>query len=82
MAWFFVFNSENHLVYIMSNTELKVQIVESLGGLDQLQSEQVLAYIRSILQSRNEHEDYANFKRRAMNEIQKALNTHRGPQAA
>ena len=66
----------------MSNTELKVQIVESLGGLDQLQSEQVLAYIRSILQSRNEHEDYANFKRRAMNEIQKALNTHRGPQAA
>jgi len=66
----------------MSNTELKVQIVESLGGLDQLQSEQVLAYIRSILQSRKEHEDYANFKRRAMNEIQKALNPHRGPQAA
>ncbi len=66
----------------MSATELKVQIFESLDGLDQLQSEQVLAYIRSILSSRQDEEDYANFKSRAMSEIQRALNHNRGPQAA
>lgn len=66
----------------MSSTELKVQILESLGGLDQLQSEQVLAYIRTILNSREEQEDYANFKQRAMDEIQRAINQSRGPQAA
>ncbi|MDH3710496.1 MAG: hypothetical protein OER04_11440 [Cyclobacteriaceae bacterium] len=66
----------------MSTTELKVQIFESLDGLDQLQSEQVLAYIRSILSSRHDEEDYANFKRRAMSEIKRALNHNRGPQAA
>ena len=66
----------------MSTTELKVRILESLGGLDQLQSEQVLAYIRSILNSRKDEEDYANFKKRAMDEIQHALNKNSGPQAA
>ena len=66
----------------MSTTELKVQILESLGGLDQLQSEQVLAYIRSILHSQKDEEDYANFKKRAMDEIQHALNKNSGYQAA
>lgn len=66
----------------MSTTELKVRILESLGGLDQLQSEQVLAYIRSILNSRKDEEDYANFKKRAMDEIKHALNKNSGPQAA
>ncbi len=66
----------------MSPTELKVQILESIGGLDQLQSEQVLAYIRTILTSRDDEEDYVNFKSRAMDEIQRAINHSRGPQAA
>ena len=66
----------------MSTTELKVQIFESLDGLDQIQSEQVLAYIRSILNSRKDEEDYANFKKRAMGEIQQALNKNSGPKAA
>lgn len=60
----------------MSSTELKVRIFESLEGLDQLQSEKVLAYIRTILSSRQDVEDYANFKQRAIQEIQQALNSN------
>lgn len=66
----------------MSTTTLKVQILESLGGLDQMQSEQVLAYIRTILHTRKDVEDYTNFKQRAINEIQHALNKDQGPKAA
>jgi hypothetical protein len=57
----------------MSINKLKVQILESVGNLDKMQSEQVLDYIRRILQSGEDHEDYQNFKQRAMKEIQLAL---------
>lgn len=57
----------------MSINKLKVQILESVGNLDQMQSKQVLDYIRRILHSREDHEDYQNFKQRAMKEIQLAL---------
>jgi hypothetical protein len=66
----------------MSINSLKVQILESLGGLDQLQSEKVLDYIKRVVKSRRDNEDYGNFKQRAMEEIQLAINNNSDPQAA
>ncbi len=66
----------------MSINKLKVQILESVGSLDQLQSQQVLNYIRKVVRSRSGQEDYSNFKKRAMKEIQIALDNNRDPQAA
>ena len=66
----------------MSINKLKLQILESVGNLDQPQSEQVLNYIRRVLRSRQDREDYLNFKQRAMKEIQIALNESSGPKAA
>lgn len=57
----------------MSINKLKLQILESVGNLDQPQSEQVLHYIRQLLRSRHDQEDYLNFKQRAIREIQNAL---------
>ncbi len=66
----------------MSINELKVQILESVGGLDQVQSEKVLGYIRRVVRSRRDQEDYLNFKRRAMEEIQVAIDKNSDPRAA
>lgn len=66
----------------MSINKLKVQILQSVGRLDQLQSEKVLDYIRRVVKSRREEEDYINFKRRAMEEIQVAIDNNSDPQAA
>jgi hypothetical protein len=60
----------------MSISELKIQILESVGGLDQIQSEKVLDYIRRVVRSRGDQEDYLNFKRRAMEEIQIAIDNN------
>jgi len=60
----------------MSISELKIQILESVGGLNQIQSEKVLDYIRRVMRSRGEKEDYLNFKRRAMEEIQIAIDNN------
>ncbi len=57
----------------MSISELKIQILESVGGLNHLQSEEVLNYINRVQRSRQDQEDYLNFKRRAMEEIQVAI---------
>lgn len=65
----------------MSINKLKVQILESIQGLDQVQSKQVLDYIRRVMQTRQGNEDYLNFKQRAMQEIQVALNNNQDPQA-
>ena len=66
----------------MSINKLKVQILKSVGSLDQPQSEQVLKFIRQVIESRQGQEDYSNFKKRAMREIQVALQDNRGSQAA
>jgi len=66
----------------MSINHLKVQILESIGSLDQIQSEKVLGFIRQVLRSRESSEDYVNFKQRAMEEIQRALDGSRDPQTA
>ncbi|TDI68204.1 MAG: hypothetical protein E2O88_06920 [Bacteroidetes bacterium] len=76
-----VFYSES-TVKTMSINELKVQILESVGGLDQTQSKKVLDYIRRVVRSRRDHEDYHNFKRRAMEEIQVAIDNNGDPQPA
>ena len=66
----------------MSINQLKVQILESVGNLDLVQSEKVLTYIRQVLRSRQGNEDYLHFKQRAMEEIQKALDNRQDPQPA
>ena len=60
----------------MNSVTKKLQILESLGALDQTQTEKVLAYIKEMLAPRNEAEHKRN-KREAMKEIRKALSTGR-----
>ena len=66
----------------MSINKVKVKILESVGGLNQIQSEKVLNYINGVVKSRQDHEDYRNLKRRAMHEIQVAIDNTRDPQVA
>ena len=57
----------------MNTVHIKGEILESLGILNQSQTETVWQFIRALLHTRQEEEDYAHFKQRAMTEIQKAL---------
>ncbi|MGI9542010.1 MAG: hypothetical protein ACR2MX_02060 [Cyclobacteriaceae bacterium] len=57
----------------MNTVHIKGEILESLGVLNSAQTETVWEFIRALLQTREEKEDYAHFKQRAMTEIQKAL---------
>ncbi len=57
----------------MSINQLKIQIFESIGSLDQPQSEQVLSFIRQVTSSTGGQNDHLSFKKRAMREIQIAL---------
>ena len=50
----------------------KLAILQSLDGMDQVQMEQVLLYIKDMLLD-NEEVRYRNFKHRAMKEIRQAL---------
>lgn len=50
----------------------KLAILQSLDVMDQVQMENVLVYIREILQ-RSERQDSKNFKKEAMKEIRQAL---------
>jgi len=61
----------------MTTVTQKLRIMESLDALDQTQSEKVLAYIRSMLNTSRDEDQYRNFKREAMKEIRKALKTNR-----
>jgi ubiquitin-protein ligase len=55
----------------------KLAILQSLDVMDQMQMENVLVYIRQLLQ----HENMAskNFKKEAMKEIRKALRQYKQP---
>ena len=53
----------------------KLAILQSLDAMDQGQMEQVLNYIKGIVQ--NENMNYRNFKSGAMKEIRKALRTEK-----
>jgi|GEM_PF-1937064 len=52
----------------------KIAIQASLAELDSLQAEQVLAYIKGLLEKPRKTRDYYEFKREALNEIRQALN--------
>ncbi|HZX74198.1 MAG TPA: hypothetical protein VFE57_07250 [Cyclobacteriaceae bacterium] len=56
----------------------KIAIQASLAELDSLQAEQVLDYIKGLLQKPRKTRDYYEFKRKALNEIRQALNTNGG----
>jgi hypothetical protein len=53
----------------------KIRIVESLDSLDRVQAEKVLEYIKNLLYTPKEALTYERFKREAINEIRKALNS-------
>ena len=61
----------------MTVTHQKLEILESLGSLDQVQTEEVLNYIKGLLQTPKAEADYNRFKREAMKEIRQALNSSR-----
>ena len=50
----------------------KLAILQSLDAMDQLQMENVLYYIKSVLHS-HDSVDHKSFKKEAMKEIRKAL---------
>ncbi len=50
----------------------KLAILQSLDSMDQVQMENVLQYIKGVLQQ-PVHLDYKNFKKEALKEIRKAL---------
>ncbi len=57
----------------------KLAILQSLDVMDQVQMENVLVYIKEILQQHG-HMEYKNFKKEAMKEIRKALRQYRQPE--
>lgn len=54
----------------------KLAILQSLDSMDQVQMENVLQYIKGVLQQ-PVHLDYKNFKKEALKEIRKALKQNR-----
>jgi hypothetical protein len=51
----------------------KLAILQSLEAMDKVQMEEVLLYIRSLLNQPEKSEDHRAFKKEAMKEIRKAL---------
>ena len=54
----------------------KLAILQSLDSMDQVQMENVLQYIKNVLQQPG-HIDYKTFKKEAMKEIRNALRQNR-----
>lgn len=77
VSCFFRYLSCQSTTTIMTTTENKSQIVESLNALDAEQTEQVLAYIRQLQQPQPGDATYKRFKREAMREIREALGRKR-----
>lgn len=51
----------------------KLAIVQSLDGMDQVQMEEVLKYIKTVLNQPHRPMNYQRFKYEAMKEIRQAL---------
>jgi tellurite resistance protein len=60
----------------MTSVTNKLRILESLDALNQSQSEQVLEYIKNLINPREEAQHNRN-KREALKEIRQALNRDR-----
>ena len=56
----------------------KIAIQASLDELDSFQAEQVLDYIKGLLDQPRKTRDYYEFKRKALSEIRQALNVNTG----
>lgn len=57
----------------------KIAIQASLDELDGLQAEQVLLYIKALLNKPRRNRDYYELKREAMKEIRLALDEEKSP---
>jgi hypothetical protein len=57
----------------MTSFHKKHQILESLDSLDQGQTEKVLAYIRTLIYTRQDESAHQRLKREALKEIRLAL---------
>jgi hypothetical protein len=51
----------------------KLAILQSLDAMDQFQMEEVMQYIKGLLNKPAQTDDYQSFKREAMKEIRQAL---------
>jgi hypothetical protein len=62
----------------------KLAILQSLDGMDQVQMEEVLKYIKSVLNQPHRTQNYQRFRYEAMKEIRQALRKNDGsfPKAA
>jgi len=58
----------------------KLAILQSLDAMDKVQMEEVLVYIKSLLNQPEKSTDYQSFKKEAMKEIRKALRQEKGKQ--
>lgn len=56
----------------------KLAILQSLDAMDKVQMEEVLQYIRGILNQPEKTSDYQTFKKEAMKEIRQALRQEKG----
>lgn len=77
---FCVICSVNH--YDKMKHSPKLAILQSLDSMDAVQMEEVLTYIRGILNQTNRTTDYKLFKSEAMKEIRAALKNNKGSQLA
>ena len=70
------------ICYVTTTTKMKnspkLAILQSLDVMDQMQMENVLVYIRQLLQQHGSMAD-KNFKKEAMKEIRKALRQYKQP---
>jgi hypothetical protein len=58
----------------------KLAILQSLDAMDKVQMEEVLGYIKGILNQPERTPDYKAFKKEAMKEIRQALRQENGKQ--
>ncbi len=56
----------------------KLAILQSLDGMDKVQMEEVLTYIKGVLSQPERSIDYMTFKKEAMKEIRQALRQEKG----
>jgi len=58
------------------NTLIKKQaIIQAVESMDAKEAEQVMTYIKDLLYNQKNDFNYLKLKRKALNEIQEALNT-------
>ncbi|HNU42444.1 MAG: hypothetical protein UZ12_BCD005001805 [Bacteroidetes bacterium OLB12] len=56
----------------------KLAILQSLDAMDKVQMEEVLIYIKGLLNKPEKASDYKTFKKEAMKEIRQALRQEKG----